>query len=151
MSTAARRIDRTTYRCQVGGSQGRQPRLKTTVNGIEFSSKTEARFYGTLLELQRARIVAEIECHPVYVFQEKFTNGRGIKRRAHKYTGDFRVTFANGVERIYEVKAAPHMIPQDFKLRRDAVEAKFGVVIVTVYTSNGRWIDADTKEALEWT
>jgi len=48
------------------------------------------------------------------------------------------------------VKAAPHMIPQDFKLRRDATEALFGIAVWTVYTSNRRWIDVDTKKELVW-
>jgi len=150
VSAAARRIDRMTYRCQAGGAQGRQPRTETVLDGITFTSKTEAKFYAELALLRAAGHVTKIECHPVFVFAEKFTNGRGIKRRAHKYTADFRVTYADGTVRIYEVKAAPWMIPQDFKLRRDAVEAKFGVVIITVYTSNGRWIDADTKLPVVW-
>ncbi|HIH03740.1 MAG TPA: DUF1064 domain-containing protein [Methanoregulaceae archaeon] len=139
-----------TFRRQVGGVQGRQPRIPTVVDGIEFTSKTEAAFFGELVLLRKAGIITAIECHPFFDFQEKFTNARGIKRGRHRYTADFRVTYASGDVRVFEVKAAPHMIPQDFKLRRDATEALFGIAVWTVYTSNRRWIDVDTKKELVW-
>lgn len=140
-----------TFRRQVGGVQGRQPRIPTVVDGIEFTSKTEAAFFGELVLLRKAGIITAIECHPFFDFQEKFTNARGIKRGRHRYTADFRATYADGSQRVFEVKAAPHMLPQDFKLRRDAVEAKFGIAIWGAYLKGKRWIDLDTGKVLEWT
>lgn len=134
----------------VGGRQGRQPRNRTVVDGIEFASATEARFYGLLLQLRRAGIVTAIEAHPAYIIQQKFRNTRGILRRQRKYTADFRVTLADGSERVFEVKGSPRVIYPEFKLRRDAVELQYGIAIYVVYPDGSRWIDHDTKEVLAW-
>lgn len=144
MTTTAR------FHGYVGGSQGRQPRTKTIVAGVECASKTEGRFYSVLLQMQRAGIVTLIEPHPVYIFQTKFTNSRGVKRRQRKYTPDFRATYADGTVRVWEVKGAKCLLTPEFKLRRDAVEILYGIAIWTVYPDKGRWIDADTKEGVEW-
>jgi hypothetical protein len=160
MSTAARRLG-FSFAPPKKTRAGKQPHKRVIIDGITFASDTEGEFY-LLLKLWRAagRITA-IECHPPFPFQAKFTNARGIKRRARRYTADFRVTLADGSTRVYEVKGAkkkdrvvvgPYIVNEtEFKLRRDAVELQYGIAIWTVYPDGGRWIDADTKEALAWT
>lgn len=137
---------------------GRQPRTKTTVGDVECASKTEGRFLSHLLQLQRAGIVVAIEPHPSFPIQAKFTNARGVKRRARKYTADFEVVLPDGTHRIFEVKGAqrkkgvivgPFTTPE-FKIRRDAAELAHGIAIWTVYPDGGQWIDADTKAAVVW-
>ena len=104
--------------------------------------------------------ITAIECHPSFSIQAKFVNARGVKRRARKYTADFRATMKDGSERVYEVKGAkkkdgsvtgPYIVrPEEFKMRRDAVELQYGIAIWTIYPAGGQWIDADTKLQVVW-
>jgi len=148
-----------TYRCQVGGAQGRQPHLPCIEDGITFASHTERDFYRVLKLWRASGRITTIECHPPFPFQAKFTNSRGIRRHARRYTSDFRVTMADGSTRVYEVKGAKKkkgvvvgpFWTLDYKLRREAVELQYGIAIWTVYPNGRQWIDADTKEAVVWT
>jgi hypothetical protein len=159
MSTAARRLGFSpmlpaTKKTKVG----KQPHKRVVEDGYTFGSETERAFYRVLKLWRSSGRITAIEIHPPFPFQAKFTNARGIKRAARRYTADFRVTLADGSERIFEVKGAKKtkgvvgpFWTLDYKLRRDAVELQYGIAIWTVYPDGGRWIDADTKEALEWT
>jgi hypothetical protein len=137
---------------------GRQPHKRVTEDGITFGSETERAFYRVLKLWRSSGRITVIEPHPEFPIQAKFTNARGIKRRARKHTPDFRVTLADGSERIFEVKGAdrkkgvvvgPWVAP-DYRLRRDAVELQYGIAIWTVYPDGGQWIDADTKLPVVW-
>ena len=160
MSTAARRLGFSpmTPASKKAPKQGRQPHKRVIEDDIEFASHTERDFYRVLKIWRAAGRITAIEPHPEFSIQAKFVNPRGIKRRARKHTPDFRVTLADGSERIFEVKGAKKTKGRigpfwtlDYKLRRDAVELQYGIAIWTVYPDGGRWIDADTKEALAWT
>lgn len=162
MSTAARRLGFSPMLpAPKKAKVGKQPHRRVVEDGYTFGSETERAFYLLLKLWRSAGRIAGIEPHPAFPFQAKFTNARGIKRRARRYTADFRVTLADGSTRVYEVKGAkkkdrvvvgPYIVNEtEFKMRRDAVELQYGIAIWTVYPDGGRWIDADTKEALEWT
>ena len=142
------------------GAQGRQPRTAVTVGGVACASNPEGRFHDHILLLQRAGIIRTIEPHPVFEIQPKFVNARGVKRRSKKYTADFKVTLADGSERVFDVKGTkrdkktgraeaytPH---RDYQLRIEAVERAHGIAIWTVYLDGRVWMDEDTKEALAW-
>ena len=165
MSAAGRRIDSHAFHTAICRSaskkapkQGRQPHKRVIEDDIAFASHTERDFYRVLKLWRSAGRITAIEPHPEFPIQAKFTNARGIKRRARKHTPDFRVTLADGSERIFEVKGAdrkkgvvvgPWVAP-DYRLRRDAVELQYGIAIWTVYPDGGQWIDADTKLPVVW-
>lgn len=159
MSTAARRLGFSPMLPATKKTKaGKQPHRRVVEDGYTFGSETERAFYRVLKLWRSSGRITAIECHPPFPFQAKFTNARGIKRAARRYTADFRVTFPDGSTRVYEVKGAKKtkgvvgpFWTLDYKLRRDAVELQYGIAIWTVYPDGGRWIDADTKEALEWT
>jgi hypothetical protein len=159
MSTAARRLGFSPMLPATKKTKaGKQPHRRVVEDGYTFGSETERAFYRVLKLWRSSGRITAIECHPPFPFQAKFTNARGIKRAARRYTADFRVTLADGSTRVYEVKGAKKtkggvgpFWTLDYKLRRDAVELQYGIAIWTVYPDGGRWIDADTKEALEWT
>ena len=137
---------------------GKQPHRRVVEDGYTFGSETERAFYRVLKLWRASGRITAIEPHPAFSIQAKFVNARGIKRAARRYTADFRVTLADGSERIFEVKGAKKtkgvvgpFWTLDYKLRRDAVERQYGIAIWTVYPNGQQWIDADTKEALEWT
>ena len=136
---------------------GKQPHRRVIEDGITFGSETERAFYRVLKLLRAAGRITAIEPHPVFPFQAKFVNARGVRRAARRYTADFRVTFPDGSVRVYEVKGAKKTKGRigpfwtlDYKLRRDAVERQYGIAIWTVYPDGDRWIDADTKKPVVW-
>lgn len=65
---------------------------KTTIDGITFDSKGEARRYGELKLMERAGAISNLELQPVYVLQEAFRCPRNGAQRAIKYIADFRYT-----------------------------------------------------------
>lgn len=96
---------------------------KTTVAGITFHSKKEARYYQDLLIQKQAGIVKEIECQPVFELQPAYRKCCGailldtrkvctcprcgkkvLTTRAITYSADFSVTYADGHVEIIDVK-----------------------------------------------
>ena len=157
MSTAARRLGFSPMLPAKKTKAGKQPHRRVVEDGYTFGSETERAFYRVLKLWRASGRITAIECHPPFPFQAKFTNARGIKRAARRYTADFRVTLADGSERIFEVKGAKKtkgvvgpFWTLDYKLRRDAVELQYGIAIWTVYPDGGQWIDADTKLPVVW-
>ena len=161
MSTAARRLGFGPMTpAPKKAKAGRQPHRRVIIDGITFASDTEGEFYLLLKLWRSAGRITAIEAHPEFPIQAKFTNARCIKRRARRYTADFRVTLADGSTRVYEVKGAkkkdrvvvgPYIVNEtEFKMRRDAVELQYGIAIWTVYPDGGQWIDADTKLPVVW-
>jgi len=63
--------------------------IKTTVAGIVFDSKAEARRYGELLILERAGYISNLERQPVYVLAPAVVIG-ARKKPALRYRADFR-------------------------------------------------------------
>lgn len=80
---------------------------KTTIDGIKFDSKAEARRYAELILLQKANKIKCLELQPVFELQEGFKH-RGKNIRAIKYIADFAYidcdTGANVVEDVKGVK-----------------------------------------------
>jgi hypothetical protein len=96
---------------------------KTTVEGITFHSKKEARYYQDLLIQKQAGIITKIECQPVFELQPAYRKCCGailldtrkvsicprcgkkvLTTRAITYSADFRVTYADGHVEIVDVK-----------------------------------------------
>lgn len=73
---------------------------KTTVDGITFDSKGEARRYAELKLMERAGVIANLELQPAYVLQEAFRCPWNGAQRAIKYVADFR--YAEGGKTIVE-------------------------------------------------
>ena len=94
---------------------------RTTVDGIAFDSKAEARRYGILKVLADAGKIADLELQPAFRCE---VNGRHIC----SYRADFR--YRQGGEVIIEdVKGAT---PRDFTMRKNLVEALHGVSITVI-------------------
>lgn len=62
--------------------------VKTTVAGIVFDSKAEARRYGELLIMERAGYIRGLTRQPVYVLAPAVVIG-GRKKPALRYKADF--------------------------------------------------------------
>jgi hypothetical protein len=64
--------------------------VKTTVDGIEFDSKAEARRYTELRLLEHAGEIRDLELQPRYELLPAFVDAEGVRHRAIEYVADFR-------------------------------------------------------------
>jgi hypothetical protein len=128
---------------------------KTVVGNITFHSKKEARYYQDLLIQEKAGIIIEIECQPVFELQPAYRKccghvwrvnpGHGIlgamicgvckKKmpviRAITYSADFRVTYADGHVEIIDVKGFE---TPEFKRTRKMFEYRFPELTLKIVT-----------------
>jgi hypothetical protein len=99
---------------------------KTLFDGVMYDSKAEAQFASILKIAMKATDVNErvilIERQHVY---EIVANGKYIA----KYISDFRVTYANGIVKVYDVKG---MVTPLYRLKKKLVEAIHGIKIIEV-------------------
>lgn len=63
--------------------------VKTTVDGITFDSKAEAKRYQELLLLERAGQICDVKLQPEFVLQPSFVK-KGKKYQPIKYRADFQ-------------------------------------------------------------
>lgn len=98
----------------------------TTIDGIRFASKREAKRYGELKLLQRANDITDLEVHPTY----KLTiDGVVIA----KYTADFAYTdLAKGGKYVVEDVKSPATKTRDYKLKAKLMLALKGIEISEV-------------------
>jgi len=93
---------------------------KTTVNGIIFDSKKEAKRYGELLLLEKAGDIKDLELQPVFILQKGFTH-KGKLVREIKYIADFkyydRRAEAWVVEDVKGFRPAEYMIKKKIFLK----------------------------------
>lgn len=79
--------------------------IATSVNGIKFPSKAEAKRYRELMLLKRAGVVTDVQLQPTYELIPKFIHtATGEKVSATKYKADFLVTYKDGHQEIEDVK-----------------------------------------------
>jgi hypothetical protein len=99
----------------------------TDVVGINFDSKMEANFYLYLLR----EGTKNIELQPVFKLQEK---------PLIKYIADFRVTWSDGTQTVYDVKG---MQTTAFRLKLRLMKSVFPGVSLTLVCSKGRnWVES---------
>lgn len=98
---------------------------KVTIDGLRFDSVAESRRYATLLYLEMAGEIRDLECHPPY---RLVVNGVLIGR----YTPDFRyVETASGRTVVEDVKSRPTKT-RDYVLRKKLMKALHGIEIQEV-------------------
>jgi hypothetical protein len=84
---------------------------KRTLNGHEFSSDLEFKYYKYLLELQEQGKVKQIELQPKYQLQPKYKrqcDGKSIL--PIYYVSDFRVTYSDDSIMVVDTKGQPDNI-----------------------------------------
>ncbi len=117
---------------------------KVEIDGIQFDSKTEARYYEYLKELQERGEIIGIICHPKYVLQpgcERF----GRKYLPITYTPDFKIKMSDGRIIVIDVKGYGM---EDAILKRKIFAYQYPILELKwvaaskKYSSTG-WIDYD--------
>lgn len=79
---------------------------KTTVDMIEFDSKSESEFYLKLMLFKRSGLIIKIELQPKYLLQEGFSDRHGVAHKPIYYIADFEVLYNDGTIKLYDSKGA---------------------------------------------
>jgi hypothetical protein len=95
----------------------------TTIDGIRFASKAEARRYQELKLLERAGEIHNLETHPKYTLS---VNNQVICT----YTADFRYE-ESGEVIVEDVKSRPTMTPV-YRLKKKLMKAIYNIDIKEV-------------------
>ena len=94
---------------------------KTTIDGITFDSKAEAKRYVELKLLLRAKKITNLQLQPKYELQPKYKNNKGQTIRAITYKADFSY-IENGKKIVEDVKGVE---TKDFRLKKKLLEYKY--------------------------
>lgn len=115
--------------------------VKIVVDDISFDSKMEAEYYHHLLLLKKQGIVIDFDLQPTYVLLDPFVlNDKKIQ--GIKYKGDFLVRYADGSEKVIDIKGNE---TTDFKIKKKLFQQKFQRELKCISKSNidGGWIDLE--------
>lgn len=103
--------------------------IPTTLGGLRFASRAEAKRYGELLLMQRAGIITNIVCQPRFPLS---VNGVIIGA----YIGDFSYNRDNALV-VEDVKSAATRTAT-YRLKRKLLSAIYGIEIVEIDASQPR-------------
>lgn len=95
---------------------------KTSVDGITFDSKKEARRYGDLKNMERAGEISRLELQPQYSFAGPFGH-------IGKYKADFRY-IRNGEVIVEDVKSPATAKKTDYRLRVKMMKAFYDIDVL---------------------
>ena len=109
-------------------NNSKKSKEKRTLNGHEFSSDVEYKFYVYLLSKQEKGIVKNIIIQPKYLLQEMYVK-YGKKVLPIYYISDFEVEYENGDIITYDVKG---MSTPDFILKKKIFDYKYPDKILKV-------------------
>ena len=103
--------------------------IPTTVDGIRFASKKEARRYSELLLLQRAGEIEDLQLQPVFVLKCQSKSGELVA--IAKYLADFQYVDRRGGLQVV-VEDVKGVRTQVYKIKKRWVEAQYGITIKEV-------------------
>lgn len=96
---------------------------KTTIDGITFDSKAEARRYADLKLLERAGEIRDLKLQPGFELLPSFRDKSGTLHRSIKYVADFRyVEVQTGQTIVEDVKG---METREFKMKRKMLLSRY--------------------------
>lgn len=110
---------------------GKIPHQRIIANGIEFDSKAEHDRYLELLIMERAGMISQLECHPVYelIPTQKVPGRRTL--RGHRYTADFRY-IRDGETIVEDVKSVRTREERDYIINRKLMWMLLGIYVEEV-------------------
>lgn len=97
--------------------------VPTTLGGLRFASKAEARRYGQLVLLQKAGAITNITVQPRF---QLVVNGQAVGT----YIGDFSYV-ENGTQVVEDVKSPATKTPL-YRLKKKLVKALYGIDVVEI-------------------
>ena len=111
---------------------GKYNAVKTIVDGITFGSKKEARRYGVLKLLLRAKKISNLEVHPEFPLYASNPE-TGLLERVGKYVGDFSY-FDNEIKDVVveDVKSKATMTTI-YRFKKKMMKANYGIEIKEIF------------------
>ena len=98
----------------------------TTVDGIRFASKAEARRYAELRLLEKAGQIKGLELQPRFALMVP-ERGSGFDVRIGDYVADFR--YREGPKGILKIEDVKGMKTPMYRWKKKHVEAQYGISI----------------------
>jgi len=115
---------------------------KVKVDGIEFDSKQESRFYLYLKEKLDRKEIKSFELQPSYELTPKFIKcGKTI--RAITYAPDFKVIYNDDTIELYDVKGFSTQASEIRKKLFDYRYPDIKLTWITYVKKYGGWIETD--------
>lgn len=130
----------------VSAKKSRYTTYKPVLDGHEFDSLMEARFYIHLQELKKSGQIEAFEMQVPYELQPKFTKNNKVFRPI-SYVADFVVTYKDRVC-VIDTKGKETV---EFKIKKKLFEYKFPELelsILQYYPKTGQWLELDTIRKL---
>jgi len=101
---------------------------RTEVDGIMFASKGEARRYGELKLMEKARVISCLILQPRFLLQEAFTDSEGKRHRKIEYVADFEY-MEDGRDVVEDFKGVETPV---FKIKRKLFLKQYPSVLFRV-------------------
>lgn len=119
----------------------------TEINGIQFDSKAESKYYEYLISQMEQGKIKEFNLQPVFTLQEGFKKG-GKSYRPILYKADFEVIHLDGTKEIVDIKG---MVTPVFSLKHKMFERKFSYTLKLLkYVKKfGGWVTLDEYKRLK--
>jgi len=102
----------------------------TTVDGIRFASKAEARRYAELRLLEKAGQITGLELQPRYQLTCRARTGRG-QHKVGEYIADF-IYFEGNKVVVEDVKSPPTAKNALFRWKLKHFEAEYGIKLTLI-------------------
>lgn len=106
--------------------------LKVILDGIEFSSKREARRYAELVLLQKAGLISELSLQPAFELIPKQRRADGKAERACNYVADFSYRGEDGQLVVEDVKSEITRKNPDYVIKRKLLLKIHGFTLMEV-------------------
>jgi len=119
---------------------------KTFVDGIQFDSKAEAKYFEQLKWLKQAKQIKDFKLQPRFLLQESYKkNGKTIRKI--EYVADFEIHNLDGSIEIVDVKGHE---TKEFLLKKKLFEYRYEhtLKLVTLDDTYG-WIELDQLNKLK--
>ena len=105
---------------------------KTVVDGIEFDSKKEARYFDELMFRLEAGRIKDLKLQPQFTLQEAYTLPNGNRVRAIRYQADFSYYDCDlGKEVVADVKSKATKT-RVYAIKKKLLQEKFGIEVVEI-------------------
>lgn len=130
------------------GKKSRYTTYKPIINGIEYDSLMEGRYYLYLLRLKSEGVVKKIERQIAFELQPKFKKAGKIFRPI-TYISDFVVHYAEGNVDVIDVKGKE---TPEFKLKRKLFEFQYSdytLKTIQYYPDTDEWVDTAIIKRLQ--
>jgi hypothetical protein len=120
---------------------------KTVIDGIEFDSQAEGKYYLNLLNQKREGVIKDFTLQPRFTLQEAFEKN-GKKYRKIEYVADFEVVHLDEDIEIIDVKGFE---TPDFKIKRKLFEKRYPykLNLVKYVKKYGGWVTVDEWRKLK--